>query len=257
VKHTEPLHSVWARKGDQIAIRVVDLDRNRLDELIASIFSNGPFYFYVVDFSDNMKINYMSPSVREIHGLDPETTTFQDILNQIHPDDMPFVAKAEDVAWRFADKVMPREFRDKYKKSYCFRFRTADGSYQLFNHQAVVLSLDENGGLSKSLNIHTNISHLTKENNHKLSLIGMFNAPSFLNIDVWSNELSEPVESLFTVREAEIIRLISDGLNSNQIADRLFITTDTVKTHRKNIMKKSGCRNVGQLITRCITHGLL
>ena len=39
----------------------------------------------------------MSPNIQEIHGVDPSTTTFQDILNLVHPDDMQFVAKAEEL----------------------------------------------------------------------------------------------------------------------------------------------------------------
>lgn len=39
-------------------------------------------------------------------------------------------------------------------------------------------------------------------------------------------------------REAEILKMISQGLNSQQIADGLFISRHTVNTHRKNILKK-------------------
>jgi len=41
-----------------------------------------------------------------------------------------------------------------------------------------------------------------------------------------------------SAREAEILRMLSLGMNSFQIADTLFISHHTVRTHRKNILRK-------------------
>jgi len=255
--NTQLLHSVWDNSKNFITKSNVDLQKLKLDELIGSVFSNGPFYFYIVDFFD-MQINYMSPLVKDIHGLDPEHTTFQDILNQIHPDDMEFVAKSEAIVWDMLYNTLGSERNKKYKMSYCFRFRTSDGSYQLFNHQSLMLTTDENGGMSKSLNIHTNISHLTSENNYQVSAIGMFGEPSYLNIENPQDiPLPQPTPPLFTKREMEIVRLMSEGYKSKEIAEKLFIANNTVKNHRKNILRKADCKNLGQLITKCITEGLI
>jgi DNA-binding NarL/FixJ family response regulator len=40
-------------------------------------------------------------------------------------------------------------------------------------------------------------------------------------------------------REEEVLSLVNKGLTSKQIADKLFISFNTVKTHRKNIAKKN------------------
>jgi DNA-binding NarL/FixJ family response regulator len=45
---------------------------------------------------------------------------------------------------------------------------------------------------------------------------------------------------LLSSRETEIIHLIADGLTNNEIADKLFLSFHTIKTHRKNIIKKLG-----------------
>ncbi|SDK62135.1 LuxR C-terminal-related transcriptional regulator [Microbulbifer yueqingensis] len=251
------LKAVWASSREHLSPRQVELDRFDLDHLVSSIFSNGPFYFYIVDFK-TFSLDYVSPSIADIHGLDPETVTFQDILDQVHPEDMPFVARAEQKAVEIIYEQIPPEKRKKYKNSYCFRFRTADGSYQLFNHQAIMLTGDGEGRLSKSLNIHTNISHLCDESNRHMSVIGMMGEPSYLNIPVDEGScLPKPSNPVFTERETEVIRFLSRGMTSREIAEELYIAIDTVKNHRKNIMKKAGCKNAGQLIARCITEGLL
>jgi len=136
--------------------------------------------------------------------------------------------------------------------------KTSDGSYQLFNHQSIILTTDEKGALAKSLNIHTNISHLTTENNYLISAIGMQGEPSYLNIPVSGNyKFPKASKSIFTKREIELIRLMSDGLTNAEIAINLDIAVNTVKNHRKNILSKANCKNIGQLITKCITEGLI
>lgn len=64
------------------------------------------------------------------------------------------------------------------------------------------------------------------------------------------------VES-FSVREREILALIAAGTTSTEIAEQLNISIHTVKNHRKNMLRKAGCKNSGQLITRCLLMGII
>jgi len=49
--------------------------------------------------------------------------------------------------------------------------------------------------------------------------------------------------ALLTKREMELLDLISTSLKNDEIAERLFISTKTVKTHIRNIFEKLGSRN--------------
>jgi DNA-binding CsgD family transcriptional regulator len=51
-----------------------------------------------------------------------------------------------------------------------------------------------------------------------------------------------------TKREGEVIRLICEGKSNKEIADRLFISMDTVKDHNHNIFRKTGVTNRVQLV---------
>ncbi len=53
---------------------------------------------------------------------------------------------------------------------------------------------------------------------------------------------------LVSQRELEILHLLCMGYNSKQIGDRLFISELTVKTHRRNMVKKLGVKNSYQMI---------
>tara|TARA_A100000171_G_scaffold25103_1_gene23438 strand:- start:1580 stop:1795 length:216 start_codon:yes stop_codon:yes gene_type:complete len=61
----------------------------------------------------------------------------------------------------------------------------------------------------------------------------------------------------FTAREFEIINLLAEGNSAKEIADELFVSIDTVKTHRKNILRKSEARNTTELVVRCIRTGII
>jgi DNA-binding NarL/FixJ family response regulator len=58
-------------------------------------------------------------------------------------------------------------------------------------------------------------------------------------------------------REMEIIQLIAEGLNSEEIAKKLFLSEHTVKTHRKNILEKLNLKNTAELISFIHKHKLL
>jgi DNA-binding NarL/FixJ family response regulator len=59
-----------------------------------------------------------------------------------------------------------------------------------------------------------------------------------------------------TEREAEILRLIAQGLNNPEIAGRLFVTTHTVKSHINRIFAKTGSRDRAAAIYYAHQHGL-
>ncbi|AQG80876.1 response regulator [Spirosoma montaniterrae] len=63
-------------------------------------------------------------------------------------------------------------------------------------------------------------------------------------------------DTLLTEREAEVARLIIDELSSMQIAERLFISFNTVETHRKHIYQKLGVTTSLGLMKYVLKHGL-
>lgn len=60
-----------------------------------------------------------------------------------------------------------------------------------------------------------------------------------------------------TDREVELIRLIADEFTMKEIADKLFLSEHTVKTHRKNIMAKMEVKNTAGMIKKAFILGLI
>jgi DNA-binding NarL/FixJ family response regulator len=62
---------------------------------------------------------------------------------------------------------------------------------------------------------------------------------------------------ILTRRELEVLKLISDGLTNNEIAEKIFISPLTVDSHRKNLLLKLDARNTASLIKIAMMHNLI
>jgi len=58
-----------------------------------------------------------------------------------------------------------------------------------------------------------------------------------------------------TKREKEVLSLIAEGLNNQEISEKLFISPRTVDTHRTNIMQKLDIHDAANLVKFAIEHG--
>jgi DNA-binding NarL/FixJ family response regulator len=58
-----------------------------------------------------------------------------------------------------------------------------------------------------------------------------------------------------TTREREVCTLLATGLSGEEIADRLFLSGETVRTHIRNAMQRVGVKTRSHLIARAITTG--
>ena len=65
---------------------------------------------------------------------------------------------------------------------------------------------------------------------------------------------TEPSESL-SPREKEVLDLVSEGLTNKEVAQKLYVSENTVKYHMKNILDKLHLRNRSQVIAWAARRG--
>ena len=72
-----------------------------------------------------------------------------------------------------------------------------------------------------------------------------------------ASALREPVRDPLTPREREIVELVAHGLRNAEVAKRLTITEDTVKSHLNNVFQKLNVRDRVQLTLYALRHGII
>lgn len=88
----------------------------------------------------------------------------------------------------------------------------------------------------------------------RLSLIGLDGEPSYENIEICNSRTHLSAES-FTVRETEVLRLLAKSHTTPEIADKLHICPETVKSHRKNLLMKTQSKSTVALLMRAVREG--
>ena len=76
-------------------------------------------------------------------------------------------------------------------------------------------------------------------------------------IDILLKNKSDNQIIWYSPREKEIMQRIADGYTTKEIADKLFINEETVKTFRKNILIKIDAKNAFEMVKKAIEQNLV
>lgn len=240
----------WSEIGKNNSSKHLELEIELYKKLL-NIFQAGDFYYFI--FNPSLRtIDHTSQSVESVLGYKKEEFTIDLILEMIHPDDLPFFVDFETAVVDFK-KQLPVEKIMKYKSRYNYRIRKKNGDYLHILQQSVTVQIDEDGAVIHNMVFHTDISDIATSCRMKLSFIGLEGEPSY--IDVQPKAHFSKSKAIFSEREKEILQYIIQGLSSEQISQTLNRSIHTIHVHRKNILRKSGCETVNELLIKSIREG--
>ena len=248
--------SVWETENKILIPVKKELYLDIIDQM-ASLFAAGSFYYYILDF-ENLEMNVVSESIKSILGIEPGNYSVRKILEIVHPEDIEKMHEKEAAAGDFLFNRIPKEQIPLYKIVYLIRLRHSNGTYKTILHQSKTLLLSGDGKIQKVLGIHTDVTYLNMPIDHKISFVSN-TLPSYHSLQVgedFSLLENSCVKSL-TMREREVIKLLSLGRNFNEMAESLCVSPHTINTHKRNILKKTKCRNATELVARCIREGAI
>jgi hypothetical protein len=226
---------------------------DKQDPLILSLeemMKNNNQFFLVFDMI-RMKMNFTSQRSIQMLGIQPEDISPYHFKEATHPDDL----KRNELGIAKLFKTAHELFVEKKGEmliSTNFRFRNITGNY---SNQLVQCYLFYVPGVHNAvymLNINTDIEWCKKLRNGYHYYVG--NDLSYFR---YPDEELLLTGNIFSDREFEVLRLIHSGLNSEQIAEKLFLSKYTIDTHRRNMLVKTGKDHISSLIYDLESQGLL
>ena len=216
----------------------------------------GPSFYFIYHYQQGRYV-YVEKQVQAIlqypaSALMSNSADF--FLSRMHPEDVPQHAQVMQ-RWHSFYFSLPLPDRHYYSTSFDYRLRKKNGIYVRLLQQLVRMEYDAQGNVLYSLEKCTNISHWQKNSDMVLSVIG---PPSRKHLIYYPDRsLPDASRLRFTRTETRIIKLLAQGFSSQEIAQQLTISLNTVNTHRRNMHRKAGVKSATLLVKIAKDQGLL
>ena len=81
--------------------------------------------------------------------------------------------------------------------------------------------------------------------------------PELLDTNGDDGDETPPVRNVLTPREREVVRLVALGAGTRQVAKDLYLSPETIRSHVRNAMHKTGARTRAQLVAIALADGLI
>ena len=132
--------------------------------------------------------------------------------------------------------------------AYGFGMKHVRPSGQPFHTMVQIFGLEFNeiGIPTLCFIVDQDIEHLIKSTDNYLGRLS-FNGGKFVTTFSSKDPIMKK-QDIFTDREVEVLKLLLKGFESKQIATKLFISSNTVDNHRKNMIRKVDARDTTALI---------
>lgn len=265
IEFIDPVLSVEEFK--QIILR--DTDEKMIDatslfhEKIKNIptFALGRYMWYVVDKlslvkSGGMVDYFVGQSANEWKNKSPE-----EYFEIVFREDAPYVMGYAKLIYEFLVAI-PHENKDLIRPYICFRLQTPgslEPRWVLFYYIDWLYGSD--GRIAGILHAIYDISHIKTDGSPMMTILDLREETNQLYFSHAPANVTMPLQRMsvcrISEREREILRLLTQGFSSKQIADRLQIAKNTVENHRQNLLKKTNCNSSTEMVSYAIQHGLM
>lgn len=209
---------------------------------------------YVIDYQKK-SFEYVSDNPLFLCGRSSEEVRelgYEFYFQYVKPEDLELLIKINEAGFEFYEKL-PVEGRKQYSISYDFHIINENKNSVLIHHKLTPVFLTEEGKIWKAMCI-VSLSGRSSSGNIVISKEG--------SDDIWKYDLSinkwiQGEKIKLSKRESEVLSLYARGLTISEIAEKIFISPDTVKFHRKKLFEKIGVSNITEALAYSKAHKLL
>jgi len=203
---------------------------------------------YIFDWKSN-KIPYQK-GIERMLGYTTEEFNVATLAEYIHPDDGDRYMYLVKITNEWARELKPEPYSIEVVIDY--RVRHKEGWYMKVMRQSTIYECCRDRTPKSAMNMLTNISGIKTDNSVNLSITNLETGAVYLeNIDQLT------IDFCFSNREKDILSCLKKGMSSNEIGLKLFISRHTVDTHRRNMLTKTKCRNVMEMVQLAARLGIV
>jgi DNA-binding CsgD family transcriptional regulator len=209
---------------------------------------------HVIDYKTK-RFEYVSDNPLFLCGYtskDVLDLRFDFLLQRVIPEDLNLLVTINRIGFDFFEKI-PKDKRELHFISFDFHMKDKNNNSILVNQKLTPLFLTSKGKLWKAISI---ISLSTKRSSGHIKICNTSDFVEYyynLKNETWHKKEKRSLSD----REKGIIRLSARGYSINEISDKLFITSGTVKYHRKNIYKKLKVNTISEAIVYAFNNRML
>lgn len=214
---------------------------------VANLRTKSMFFLF-----DNSELNYLfvSKSTSSVLGYSNEEISkkgFQWLFTLFSETELEYKKKVMADVFQFL-KTLDREMILSCTVSYNLVAQRKDGKKVHLLEEMMFPEVNTNGEpLITSCFLH-NLSDFGTSEVRKCRIYLENNGFEEIIFSESYNVCERTRETDLSQREVQVLEQFSKGLNTKQVAQKLFVTENTIKTHRKNILLKLQANNTAQAI---------
>ncbi|WP_242204942.1 LuxR C-terminal-related transcriptional regulator [Aestuariivivens insulae] len=229
-------------------------DSPSLDEHISKIIELDYYLpysstFFCVTNTQDLTFQYVSKNAKACLGIEAQELQSQGMRyfwSRIHPDDIDKWLKALNDLMAFTLSEIALSDRKQMSYTWNYRFKNIKGEYVNIIQNTTPLEFDA------QMKPIIGLAHYTVLNSKiKMPVTAsakFLNANNEYETKYYNNFSQKLLTDGISNRERDIVRLLVLNYTSKEIADKLNISSNTVDTHRRNILKKLNISSTGELV---------
>lgn len=166
--------------------------------------------------------------------------------------DLDMLLKINSKGFEYYDQI-PKDERTHYTISYDFHLKNNEGKVFLINHKLTPLFLNQEGKIWKALCMVS----LSSEQQSGNITIYKHGDNEIAEYDLEGNFWRKKEKIVLSDREIDILKLSTSGFTVSSIAEKLFLSPDTIKFHRKKLFEKLNVSNIAEAISYATSNKLI
>lgn len=208
---------------------------------------------YIIDYQ-NRNFEYVSDNPLFLCGHSADEVRkmgYNFYFKYVRKDDLDLLLKINQAGFDFYEKI-PVSDRKLYTISYDFHLLNKEKAI-LINHKLTPIFLTEAGKIWKAMCLVSLSTHADSGN------ITVFKQGTneFWSYDIKQNIWRNEEKAKLNERELDILRYHAQGYTINEIAEKIFISPDTIKFHRRKLFEKMQVNNISEALSYVTNNKLL